>query len=141
MLGAHEATGRRILDRRQLRQEHEHLYLRQRVLHWRLALLLTGRLGAHRRALRQLEAQLTDEEAARFRWWAWAKRRRLAGLQVCFSAQLISSNSSCAWRDRCMHEQIPSGKLQEHLYRCRDQLLLLLSLPQTNASRERCKAQ
>lgn len=81
-------AGRCLPERRALRREHERLYLQQRLLHWRLALLLCGRLGAKRRALQKLEARLTDEEAAQFRWWAWAKRRRAMHLQVDTGATL-----------------------------------------------------
>ena len=82
MLGSNEGASRGMLERRALRQEHERLYLRQRVLHWRMALMLCGRLGTQRRALQKLESRLSDEEAAQFRWWAWAKRRRAGAPKV-----------------------------------------------------------
>lgn len=76
VLGSNEAKGRALAARRALRLAHEGLYMRQRSVAGRVLLLLTGRLRSQRRALSELEACLTDDEAALFRWWAWAKRKR-----------------------------------------------------------------
>lgn len=114
VLGANEASGRGMAERRKLRLEHERLYTHQRVLFWRLALLLCGRLGTQQRALQKLEADLTDEEAALFRWWSWAKRRRAGASKVLFR----EPDSAC-WHCKC---RIPTAATTPGSVMCMDRV-------------------
>ena len=69
--------------------------------------MLTGRSGWHRAAMQALEGRLSDAEAAQFRWWAWAlRRRRQAASRV--RQGLVQS----IW-DASGHVLVPGGSRDE----------------------------
>ena len=70
--------------------------------------MLTGRSGRHRAAMQALEGRLSDAEAAQFRWWAWALRRRRQ------AASRVSQGSGIqgSW-DASKHVLVPGGSRDE----------------------------